>query len=104
MNIGKTYCGKTMVQSIMIIEENIWLTFSLGPQSYQTECCILDMFYQMQLISVIYCLTLYHSLLDQPLAAALSLNVNCDVYICNSLFKSHWCYVKLNQNWTGSPF
>jgi len=23
MNIGKTYCGKTMVQSIMIIEENI---------------------------------------------------------------------------------
>ena len=26
----------------MIIEENILLTFSLGPQSYHTECCTLD--------------------------------------------------------------
>ena len=38
----------------------------------------------MQLITAIYCLTLFHSLLDQPLAAELSLNVKCDVYICNS--------------------
>ena len=45
----------------------------------------------MQLITAIYCL----ALLDQPLAAELSLNVNCDVYICNS---SHSCYVKLNQS------
>ena len=45
----------------------------------------------MQLIIVIYCL----ALLDQPLAAELSLNVNCDVYICNS---SHSCYVELTQS------
>ena len=49
----------------------------------------------MQLITVIYCLTLFQSLLGQPLAAELSLNVNCDVYICNL---SHSCYVKLNQS------
>ena len=55
MNIGKTYCGKTIRQSIMIIEENILLTFSLGPQSYHTECCTLDMYYKMQLITAIYC-------------------------------------------------
>ena len=34
----------------------------------------------MQLITAIYCL----ALLDQPLAAELSINVKCDVYICNS--------------------
>ena len=72
MNIGKTYCGKTIGQSIMMIEENVLLTFSLGPQSY-TECCLLDMFYKMQLITAIYCLTLFQSLLGQPLAADLSL-------------------------------
>ena len=68
----------------MITEENIFLTLSLGPQSYHTECFTLNMYYKMQLITAIYCLTLFHSLLDQPLAAELSLNVNCDVYICNS--------------------
>ena len=73
MNIGKTYCGKTIRQSIMIIEENIILTFSLGPQSYHTECCTLDMYYKMQLITAIYCLNLFQSLLGQPLAADLSL-------------------------------
>ena len=57
----------------MIIEENILLTFSLGPQSYHTECCTLNMYYKMQLITVIYCLNLFKSLLDQPLAADLSL-------------------------------
>ena len=68
----------------MITEENIFLTLSLGPQSYHTECFTLNMYYKMQLITAIYCLTLFHSLLDQPLAAELSLNVKCDVYICNS--------------------
>ena len=57
----------------MIIEENILLTFSLGPQSYHTECCTLNMFYKMQLITAIYCLTLFQSLLDQPLAADLTI-------------------------------
>jgi len=59
----------------MIIEENILLTFSLGPQSYHTKCCTLDMFYKIQLITAIYCLNLFQSLLDQPLAADLSLVV-----------------------------
>ena len=71
----------------MIIEENISLTLSLGPQSYHTEYCTLNIYYKMQLITAIYCLTLFHSLLDQPLAAELSLNVNCDVYICNSFLR-----------------
>ena len=31
MNIGKTYCGKTIRQSIMTIEENVLLTLSLDP-------------------------------------------------------------------------
>jgi len=61
----------------MIIEENILLTLSLAPQSYHTECFTFNMYYKMQLITAIYCLTLFHSLLDQPLAAELSLNVNC---------------------------
>ena len=68
----------------MITEENILLTLSLAPQSYHNGCFTLNMYYKMQLITAIYCLTLFHSLLDQPLAAELSLNVNCDVYICNS--------------------
>ena len=53
----------------MIIEENILLTLSLGPQSYHTECCTLDMYYKMQLITAIYCLTPFQSLIDQPRAA-----------------------------------
>ena len=57
----------------MIIEENIVLTLSLGTQSYHTECCTLNMFHKMQLIIAIYCLTLFQSLLDQPLATDLSL-------------------------------
>ena len=48
------------------------------------------MFYKMQLTTAIYCLTLFQSLFDQPLAVK-----PCDVYI--SLFKSQSCYVKLNQ-------
>jgi len=68
----------------MITEENIFLTLSLGPQSYHTECFTLNMYYEIQLITAIYRLTLFHSLLDQSLAAELSINVNCDVYICNS--------------------
>ena len=59
----------------MIIEENILLTFSMGPQSYHTKCCTLDMFYKIQLITAIYCLKKIQSLLDQPLAADLSLVV-----------------------------
>jgi len=56
------------------------------------------MFYKMQLTTAIYCLTLIQSLFDQPLAVK-----PCDVYI--SLFKSHSCYVKLNQvEHAGSPF
>ena len=39
----------------MIIEENVSLTLSMGPQSYHTECFTLDMFYKMQLIIAIYC-------------------------------------------------
>jgi len=57
----------------MIIEENIFLTFSLGPQSYHTECCTLDVFYKMQLITAIYCLNLFQSLLDQPIAVYLGI-------------------------------
>ena len=68
----------------MITEDKIFLTLSLGPQSYHIECFTLNMYYKMQLFSAIYCLTLFQSLLDQPLAAELSLVVNCDVYICNS--------------------
>ena len=34
MNIGKNDCGKTIIHSIVLIEENILLTLSLGPQSY----------------------------------------------------------------------
>ena len=78
----------------MIIEEIILLTFSLGPQSYHTECFTLDMFYKMQLIIAIYCLTLFQSLLDQPLAADLRIVM----FIFAILFKSHSCYVKLNQS------
>jgi len=65
-----------MIQSIMIIEENILLTLSLAPQSYHTECCTLNMYYKMQLITAIYCLTLFQSLLDQPLAASNILNAD----------------------------
>jgi len=71
----------------MIIEENILITLSLAPQSYHTECFTLNMYYKMQLITATYCWTLFHSLLDQPLAAELSLNINCDVYICNSFLR-----------------
>ena len=36
MNIGKTYCGKTIFKkSILRVEENILLTRSLDFQSYQ---------------------------------------------------------------------
>ena len=49
MNIGKTYCGKT----IMITEEYIFLTLRLGPQWYHTECFTLNMYYKMQLITAI---------------------------------------------------
>ena len=45
----------------------------MSPQSYHTKCCTLDMFYKIQLITAIYCLNLFQSLLDQPLAAYLSL-------------------------------
>jgi len=41
-------------QSIKIIEENILLTLSLAPQSYHTECCTLNMYYKVQLITAIY--------------------------------------------------
>ena len=51
-------------------EENILLTLSLGPQSCHTECFTKDMYYKMQLIIAVYCLTLIQSL---PLAADLSL-------------------------------
>ena len=62
----------------MIIEENILLTFSLGPQSYHTECCTLDMFYKMQLITAIYCN--FFSVSTWPTT---SCRVEpCDVYIC----------------------
>jgi len=44
----------------MMIEENVLLTFSLGPQSYHTECFTLDMYYKMQLITAIYCLNLFN--------------------------------------------
>ena len=66
----------------MIIDENILLTFSLGPQSDHTECCTLDMFYKMKLITAIYCLNLFKSLLDQPLAAELSLVMFIFAILC----------------------
>ena len=65
----------------MIIDENILLTFSLGPQSYHTECCTLNMYYKMKLITAIYCLNLM-SLLDQSLAAELSLVMFIFAILC----------------------
>jgi len=46
----------------MRVEENILLTLSLDHQYYHTECCTLDMYYKMQLITAIYCLTLFQDL------------------------------------------
>ena len=53
----------------MRVEEHIVLTLSLDRQSYHTECCTLYLYYQLQLITAIYGFTLFHDLLDQPLAA-----------------------------------
>jgi len=52
------------------------------------------MYYKMKLIIAIYCSNLFKSLLDQPLAADLSLVMFIFAII---FFKSHSCYVKLNQ-------
>jgi len=52
------------------------------------------MFYKMQLITAKYCFKKNQFLLDQPLAADLSLVV----FIFAILFKSHSCYVDLNQS------
>jgi len=59
----------------------------------------------MQLITAIYCLTLFHSLLDQPLAAELSLNVKCDHNLCCShsatLGLKYMCYFELFEHACG---
>ena len=81
MNIGKTYCGKTIRDNQSW--EKILLTFSLGPQSYHTECCTLDMFYKMQLIIAIYCFE--KSVSTWPTTSCRS--EPCGVYICNSFLR-----------------
>ena len=102
MNIGQTYCGKTIKDNQSLEwKKIILLTHTLDFQSYHTECCTLDyiLYYELQLTTALYWLTLLQHLLDQPLAAVLSL-VRFILVIL--VLKSHIRYViyffNLNQS------
>ena len=102
MNIGQTYCGKTIKDNQSLEwKKIILLTHTLDFQSYHTECCTLDyiLYYELQLTTALHWLTLLQHLLDQPLAAVLSL-VRFILVIL--VLKSHIRYViyffNLNQS------